>query len=201
MPTCLVRIAITLTLFAGICAAEDVASLTARLAADLDANPVIDAKVKVFAKDKLLPLTTNEVLVREVKAQNAKKVSLADIQAQDKAWTAAEAELPIQKERLGNPCADAIRGIAKGLAPLREIFAMDDQGANVGQNNLTSDYWQGDEDKWAKSFAGGKGGVDVGKPKFDKSANTTQQQVSLPLIDADGSVVGAITFGVAIDAL
>lgn len=201
MPNRLVRIATTLVLLAGLCSAEDVAALTARLSADLDTNAVIDAKVKAFAKEKLLPLTTNEVLVREAKAQNAKKVPLAEIQTVDKAWTAAEAELPIQKEKLSNPCADAIRGIAKGLSPLREIFAMDNQGANVGQNNLTSDFWQGDEDKWAKSFAGGKGGIDVGKPKFDKSANTTQQQVSLPLIDSDGSVVGAITFGVAIDAL
>jgi len=197
----LAHIATTLVLLAGICSAEDVAAVKARLAAALDANAVIDAKVKAFAKERLLPVVTNEVLVREAKAQNAKKVPLADIQTIDKDWTAAEAELPIQKEKLGNPCAEAIRGIAKGLSPLREIFAMDDQGANVGQNNLTSDYWQGDEDKWAKSYAGGTGGVDVGKAKFDKSANTTQQQVSLPLIDADGTIVGAITFGVAIDAL
>lgn len=201
MPNRFVSLAAALVLLAGICQAEDAAAITARLAADLDASTVIDAKVRTFAKEKLLPLTMHEVLVREVKAQNARKVPLAEIKTVDKEWVAAEAELPIQKEKIGNPCADAIRGIAKGLAPLREIFAMDDQGANVGQNNLTSDYWQGDEDKWSKSFAGGKGGIDVGKPKFDKSANTTQQQVSLPLIDADGSVIGAITFGVAIDAL
>jgi len=191
----------SLVLLAGVCMAEDAAALSARLAAAIDANATIDAKVKPFAKQKLVPLITDEALVREVKAQNAKKVPLADIQAVDKAWMAAESELPIQKEKLSNPCAEAIRGIAKGLPALREIFAMDDQGANVGQNNLTSDYWQGDEDKWLKSFAGGKGGVDVGKAKFDKSANTTQQQVSLPLVDKDGTVVGAITFGVAIDAL
>ncbi len=186
---------------AGTALAEDVAALRVRLAAELDANTVIDAKVKAFAKDKLLAVIGHEVLVREAKAQNAKKVALADIQAQDKAWTAAESELPIQKEKLSNAAAEAIRGLAKQLPALREVFAMDDQGANVGQNNLTSDYWQGDEDKWKKSFAERKGGVDVGKPKFDKSATATLQQVSLPLVDADGTVVGAITFGVAIEAL
>ncbi|MBN8524530.1 MAG: hypothetical protein J0M02_04230 [Planctomycetes bacterium] len=190
-----------LIMLAGICLAEDAVAMRARLVAALDADPLIDAKVKAFAKDKLVPLTADAVLVREAKAQNAKKVPLADIKKLDQEWTAAEAELPIQKEKMSNAAAEAIRGIAKGLSPLREIFAMDDQGANVGQNNLTSDFWQGDEDKWQKSFAGGKGGVDVGKAKFDKSANTTQQQVSLPLIDADGTVVGAITFGVSIDAL
>jgi hypothetical protein len=192
---------IILACFVGICAAEERDAMLTRLSAALEADATIDAKVKVFAKDKLLPLIGNTVLISETKAQNAKKVPLAEIQEIDKAWLAAEAELPIQQEKLGNACAQAIRGIAKELPPLREVFAMDDQGANVGQNNLTSDYWQGDEAKWEKSYAGGKGGVDVGKAKFDKSANTTLQQVSLPLVDADGTVVGAITFGVAIEAL
>jgi ABC-type transporter Mla MlaB component len=188
-------------LTAGGLAAEDLAVLKTRLGAALDANTVIDAKVRIFAKEKLIPLVAHEILVQEVKAQNAKKVSLAEIQSVDKAWMAAEAEMPIQKEKLSNACAVALKEIAKSLPALREVFAMDDQGANVGQNNLTSDYWQGDEDKWKNSFAAGKGGVDVGKAKMDKSAGSVLQQVSLPLADAEGTIVGAITFGVAVDGL
>lgn len=187
--------------FVAVAAAEDAGALRTRLLAELDANKAIDAKVRTFAKDRLVPILGNAVLVREAKAQNSRKVPLAEIQTIDKAWIGAESELPIQKEKLGNPCAEVIRSLAQDMPALREVFAMDDQGANVGQNNLTSDYWQGDEDKWQKSYAAAKGGVDVGKAKFDKSANVTLQQVSLPLVDADGTVVGAITFGVAIDAL
>lgn len=192
---------ILLALAAGGLAAEDVAALKTRLAAALDANQVIDAKVRAFAKDKLLGLVADPVLVREVTAQNAKKVALAEIQRIDGEWMKAESELPIQKEKLSNACAAQIREIAKRFPAVRETFAMDDQGANVGQNGLTSDYWQGDEDKWQKSFAGGKGGVDVGKAKLDKSAGVVLQQVSLPLADGDGTIVGAITIGVAIDGL
>lgn len=181
--------------------AEDAAALRTRLAAEIDASPAMEAKVKTFAKERLLPLITNEVLVREAKAQNVRRVPLAEIQAQDKAWSEAESELPIQKEKLSNASAAAIRAFVRELPALREVFAMDDQGANVGQNNLTSDYWQGDEEKWQRSFAGGKGGVDAGKAKFDKSANATLQQVSLPLVDTDGTVVGAITFGLAVEGL
>ena len=190
-----------LALAAGTLAAQDVAALTTRLGAALDANQVIDAKVRAFAKDKLLALIADPVLVREAKAQNAKKVALTEIQRIDGEWMKAESELPIQKEKLSNACADRIREIAKQFPAVRETFAMDDQGANVGQNNLTSDYWQGDEDKWQKSFAGGTGGIDVGKAKLDKSAGVVLQQVSLPLADADGTIVGAITFGVAVDGL
>lgn len=178
-----------------------VAKLKESLAAALDANPAAEAKVKSFAKDKLLPLVTDEVWVREIKAQNAKKVSLDEIKKLDETWVKAEEELPIQKEKLSNPCAQEVRKVVSALPALRETFVMDNQGANVGQNNPTSDFWQGDEDKWQKSFAGGKGGIDIGKAKFDKSANTTLQQVSLPVLDADGTAIGAVTFGIAVDSL
>ena len=192
---------IALLLAGSALAAEDLASLKTRIAAALDANQVVDAKVRAFAKDKLVPIIGDEVLVSEAKAQNAKKVPLAEIQKLDVAWTKAESELPIQKEKLSNAAAERIKALAKALPAVRETFAMDDQGANVGQNALTSDYWQGDEEKWSKSFADRKGGVDVGKAKLDKSAGVVLQQVSLPLADADGTVVGAITFGVAVDGL
>lgn len=187
---------------AGLTAEEGaVARLQTGLVAALDASPAAEAKVKAFARERLVPLTGDAVWVREAKAQNARKVPLAEIQRIDAAWMKAEEELPIQKEMLGNACAEEVRRVVAALPALRETFVMDDQGANVGQNNLTSDYWQGDEDKWQKSFAAGKGGIDIGKARFDKSANSTLQQVSLPLIDADGTVVGAVTFGIAIEAL
>ncbi len=63
--------------------AEDVAAMRTRLASELDANTVIDAKVKAFAKDKLVAVIGDEILVREANAQNAKKITLADIQAID----------------------------------------------------------------------------------------------------------------------
>ena len=77
---------------------------------------------------------------------------------------------------------------------------MDNQGAVVGENDLTSDYWQGDEAKWKNSFNGGKGGIDVGKVKFDKSANTQLQQISITIVDGD-KVIGAVTFGIVITKL
>ena len=190
-----------ISLVATVMAAEDIAVIQARLAVAIDDNPLAEAKVKSFVKERLIPLTTDAALVAEAKAQNAKKTSLADIQKIDKEWTEAETELPIQRAGLTTAAAERIRAIANDLNPVRETFAMDNQGANIGQNALTSDYWQGDEEKWTKSFASGNGGVDVGKAKMDKSAGIVLQQVSLPLIDTDGAVVGAITFGLAVDSL
>jgi hypothetical protein len=82
-----------------------------------------------------------------------------------------------------------------------ECFVMDNQGANVGQNAMTSDYWQGDEPKWQKSFNGGKGGLLIEKRKFDKSTDSIDQKVSLPIIDEEGRVIGAVCWGVKADRL
>jgi hypothetical protein len=46
-----------------------------------------------------------------------------------------------------------------------------------------------------------RGGIDIGKVKHDKSADAALQQVSLPIIDADGKVIGALTFGILVDEL
>jgi len=176
-------------------------SLQKSLTKQVQSQAGLSAKVKSFVVKNLVPTTDTAAWVQAVEAQNAKKVSLADIQAMDKKWIAAEEELPIQKELMGNACAQEIVKLVKRLPAIVEAFVMDDQGANVCENTLTSDYWQGDEAKWKNSFKGGKGGVDVGKVKFDKSANANLQQVSLPIIGKGGKVIGAVTFGLSVDSL
>jgi hypothetical protein len=173
----------------------------AALTKQIDAAPNATDKVKGFAKERLLPLCTNPVFVREVKAQNAKKTPLSEIQALDKQWSAAEDELPIQKDRLSNACAKEAKRVAEELKVVTEIFVMDNQGANVGQNEMTSDYWQGDEPKWQNSYKGGQGGVDVSDRKFDKSANAEDQKISLPIIDEAGAVIGAVCIGLKADKI
>jgi len=159
------------------------------------------AKLQIFITEKLLPLCTNPVFVKEVKAQNAKGVSLDEIKKIDEQWQKAEEELPIHTEKLNNDCAKEIKRLAKELEVLGECFVMDNQGANVGQNAITSDYWQGDEPKWIKSFNEGKGGVIIEKPKYDKSTDSVDQKVSLPIIDEEGNVIGAVCCGIQVDKL
>jgi len=157
--------------------------------------------LKSFAKEVLIPLCTNKVFVAEVEKQNAKQVALDEIKRIDKQWSEAEDELPIHAEKMGNACAKEITKVAKKLTVLGEIFVMDNQGANVGQNALTSDYWQGDEAKWKNSFKAAKGGIDIGKRKLDKSTNVVDLKVSLPIISQQGKVIGAVCYGVKVEKL
>jgi hypothetical protein len=176
-------------------------SMEASLRKQIEGHAGLSKKAKAFVIKHLLPTITNPTWVKAIETQNAKKVTLAEIQAIDKKWMAAEEQMPIQKELLENACAKELFKLSKAQPIVREAFVMDDQGANVCMNNLTSDYWQGDEAKWQKSFNDRKGGVDVGKASFDKSANITEQQVSLPILGKGGKVIGAVTFGLAVDQL
>ena len=81
-----------------------------------------------------------------------------------------------------------------------EIFVMDNKGLNVGQSDITSDYWQGDEAKWKKTYLAGTDAVHIGKVKKDESTQKFQSQLSLPIVVA-GKNIGAITIGVNFDEL
>ena len=172
-------------------------ALLARLRAEIDGNSAASPALKNFAKSVLVPLCSNSVFVTETAAQNAKATPLSEIQSIDEQWQAAEEELPIFAEKLGNACAEEIRKVVAANPAIIEAFVMDNQGAVVGENLMTSDYWQGDEPKWQNSYKDGQGGIDVGEESFDRSANEVIQQISLPIIDSAGNVIGAVTYGIA----
>jgi len=77
---------------------------------------------------------------------------------------------------------------------------MDNQGGNVAMTDKTSDYWQGDEAKFQKSFNGGAGAVFVDEVEFDDSAQAYLVQVSVPVKD-NNTVIGAITIGIDVDKI
>ena len=176
-------------------------SLIAVLTKEVEANGDLTPKAKAFVSKNLIGEINNKVFIKSTESQNSKKVPLGQIQKIDKQWIAAEEEMPLQKELQTNTCASEIKKLTKKHPAVLEAFVMDNQGAVVCENTLTSDYWQGDEAKWKNSYKGGKGGLDVGKSSFDKSANATIQQISLPVVDDKGKVIGAITYGVVVDKL
>lgn len=159
-------------------------------------SKAMSQKVKDFAIAKLLAQCSNEVFVKAAEAQNAKNVPVDQLQKIDKDWVAAEDELPIQKELKGNDCSKELKKVIAATKGLDESFVKDAQAANVGMSGLTSNYWHGDKDKWKKCFNEGKGALFVGELKFDKSSNKELQQISLPLINSQGKVIGVVIWGV-----
>jgi hypothetical protein len=129
-----------------------------------------------------------------VAAQNRQKRTLEKIRQIDATWTAGGELEGLDRELLENACAKALDSFMTATTGFKEGFVMDDLGALVCMTQRTSDYWQGDEAKWQRSFDEGRGAVYVGAPTWDKSADSMLVQISAPIM-RNGRAVGALTVG------
>lgn len=148
------------------------------------------------------------IIVSAIIAQNQKNVKLSHnkIQTLDKQWreeTQKDGQRRLIEKVVGNTLSSYLKGIKeKNDGLFSEIFVMDNKGLNVGQSDVTTDYWQGDEAKWQKTYLVGPDAVHVGEVEYDESADTYQVQVSLSITDPNTkNVVGAITLGVDVQKM
>ena len=169
------------------------------------AEDIRTVAVTEFVENNVRPWLTEPAILDALVAQNAAHAELdqAEIDALDARWRAelSSAERPMIEAQLSNTLSLILKGrqrAAEGL--ITEIFVMDNRGLNVGQSDITSDYWQGDEAKWQKSFATGT--LYIEDAERDESTQLMQAQASLPITDPKtGAVIGTITVGVNLDAL
>ncbi|MBL1421514.1 MAG: hypothetical protein COC24_013470 [Alphaproteobacteria bacterium] len=165
------------------------------------------APLEEFAKTTVAEWIANPAIIAAIKAQNAKNAALSEDQIieLDKKWRA-------ETKASSHPMIDGLLNsdISKTLADYRdsttgmvtEIFIMDNKGLNVAQSDITSDFWQGDEGKWQKTYLVGPDTVFVDEIETDESTQTLQSQMSMSIKDpATGEAIGAITVGVNVEAL
>jgi len=171
------------------------------------ADPEIEAAAKLFAEQSVSQWLGNPLVITAIKAQNEKNASVtqSQIDAMDKAWRAESAGSggPMITEVTGNSLSKFLREVKDGEQGLvTEIFVMDDKGLNVGQSDVTSDFWQGDEAKWQKTYAASPKAMFVDDVEMDESTQSFQTQISIAITDPDtGKNIGAVTIGVDAEGL
>ncbi len=165
------------------------------------------APLTEFAKKTVAEWVKSPAIVSAINAQNSKNANLseAEIIVLDKKWRAETkaSSKPLIDSVLANAVSKALM-VRKSEAGdlVTEIFIMDNKGLNVGQSDVTSDYWQGDEGKWKKTYLMGPDAVFVDEVEKDESTQTLQSQMSMSIKDpATGKVIGAITVGINVEAL
>ncbi|MGQ7842990.1 hypothetical protein ACUNV4_00835 [Granulosicoccus sp. 3-233] len=169
-------------------------------------DPEIDAAARRYVDDHVRHWLTERIIIESVLAQNLRHADLDQqrVDALDKLWSKQSARGgPLIDEVLGNSLSMHLRRIERRTNGLvTEILVMDKLGLNVGLSNLTSDYWQGDEDKWRKTFLVGPEAIFIDEVDLDESSQRYQTQVSLPVVDpATGNVIGAVTVGIDAEGL
>jgi hypothetical protein len=108
---------------------------------------------------------------------------------------------PLITAVLSSPLSNYLTRIqARSRGLYTEIFVMDAKGLNAGQSAITSDFWQGDEGKWQKTFQVGPEAIFIDEIEINEDTGTENAQVNLSIAQ-DGQVVGAITVEVNVTEL
>lgn len=132
------------------------------------------------------------------------KLPLAEIDVLDKQWR-AEREVddqPLITSVLANPLSSyLIRVQANSVGLFTEIFVMDTNGLNAGQSAITSDYWQGDEGKFQKTYDVGPNAIFLDEAEFHDGTKTWRAQLNMSITDPAGALLGAITVEVNLTEL
>lgn len=140
-------------------------------------------------------LAFHPAIVRAVRSQNNEQLSMETIQQRDSEWRSTQEENALQRSIGHSRASQVLKTVVDRNPAFSEAFATDNQGANVAIFPTTSDYWQGDEDKWIKSFNDGDGKQWIGDIEVDESTGTAAVQVSVPILD-QGETIGVLVLGI-----
>ena len=167
---------------------------SAEQAAPAAPDKLIDAQVIEGAREWL----TNPVVEISVNAQNRhnRNMSQADIDTADKAWRAERDadDQPLVAAVMTNPLSGYLTQIqARSVGLYSEIFVMDAKGLNVGQSSITSDFWQGDEAKFQKTYPLGAAAVFIDEAEYNEDTDNWRSQLNMTLSDGTGKPIGAVT--------
>ena len=181
-------------------------AMCAGLATTATANE-FEGALRAYYETNLAPLATNPKLVAALRAQYSETSGYDQtrIDELDAVWraTVGGADANLVERVMVNDAAFFLRQqVEASGGAWTEAFIMDALGLNVAASHPTSDYWQGDEDKFQQTYPLGPNTVHFGDVELDESTQTVQAQVSMTIVDADtGEAVGAITVGINLTAL
>ena len=160
-----------------------------------------------IAQNRYVEWAANPIVIQAVKEANSKSDrTLGEIIQLDDKWIGGTFDKEWLNELLNNPCAkylkqlEAKNGGKSGM--YSEIFVMDRQGCVIAESQKTSDYWQGDEDKFVRTFSDSEGAIFVDEADFDESTQASLIQVSVPVIDPETEkAIGVMTIGLNVGVL
>ncbi|MBL0871530.1 MAG: hypothetical protein IBJ18_13235 [Phycisphaerales bacterium] len=197
----------TLSNSAALTAAEPAAASTS---ADSAAE-----KVKAYTEKTLVPYFNSFTELKdELKAANAARKTWAAYSEDWKKWTPAEAEKnkdsftygeylwsakkdkTFRSQHTSTKAAEAMKTFqTKSAGAVAECFVTDAKGANVVQTAITSDWFQGDEEKFTK--VENKKDCFYPAPKRDDTVGQTGVQVSIPIWDNNEFIGVAVVLVIA----
>jgi hypothetical protein len=103
------------------------------------------------------------------------------VMALDRQWQTDRAATAAKTGLLHSSASQFLADIVAHDTIYREILVTDRQGRLVAASNVTSDYFQADEDWWKGSFDDGRGRVVVTDVRRDESAGVYAFEIAVPV--------------------
>lgn len=149
---------------------------------------------------------SNPVVALSINSQNRlrKGMTQDQIDAADTQWKAEREaqDQPLVAAILTNPLSSYLTQVqARSSGLYAEIFVMDAIGLNVGQSAITSDFWQGDEAKYQKTFPNGANAVFIDEAEYNEETDSWRSQLNMTMNDENRIPIGAVTIEVNLNEL
>jgi hypothetical protein len=170
------------------------------------AEPAYVSVVREYVEKRIKPIISEPVVRNAIAAQNGRlgDVSEMDIRVLDNTYRSEieTGKLQMAKQLVANPASLYLKSKQdQSQGTIVEIFVTDRHGLNVAQSTLTTDYWQGDEDKFLKTIVKGSDDIFIDRAERDDVSQLLQTQASFMIRGDDGTPIGVATVTIAIDAL
>jgi ABC-type amino acid transport substrate-binding protein len=145
----------------------------------------------------------HDELLNALRQAVTRNTSIERIRELDRQWQRERLleEKPLIRRLLQVPTSQLLANIARQHQPLfNEIFLSDQSGQLVAISEITSDYWQADEDDFQQAQRLAPGQVHIGNVEYDGSTQSFQSKVSAPIHDPeDGRLLGVLSLGINIE--
>lgn len=145
-------------------------------------------------RDDALAQTESHRLRRKLRPETPPATQPDDFsQALDAQWPRLGPDDPAVRAILNNSLAERLAALVNLDAHPRECLATDAFGEVIAADVKPSDYFQGDEEWWAKAFADGQGRPYISTVTINPTTGTPVVAVAVPIYDQSGQrLVGII---------
>jgi hypothetical protein len=138
-------------------------------------------------------------VIEAVKASNARQLSKDQVIALDEKWIKLKGRLPEADQIKNSKVSALLTSEMNRQSYFKEAILTGNQGETVAMNIVTTDYWQGDEEKFTAIFdtnlPSRKPDSHISRARWDDSTKAMIAQVSVPVYDGD-YMIGTLTVGV-----
>jgi GAF domain-containing protein/HAMP domain-containing protein len=152
-----------------------------------------------------LQVLSRDSLLRSSLENRTATSDLSEIENLDRQWreaVAANNTNQLMRSVLQHEASNRLLEFKSSFPSHVEVFVTDIYGANVASTDITSDYYQADEEWWQKAYNNGQGAVFISQPIFDISTETLSLQMAVPIFDSQNTnIIGILRTTVDLEIL